>query len=102
MPRRAPRVALYQPWTGDGIDAGWTRWLLEQDHFHLTIVHNADIRDGRLRNRFDAVVFADQASAGDPRGVRVERDSAAGPRRHRSDWAWHSCSCSSRRAARSS
>ena len=60
MVLRAPRVALYEPWTGDGIDAGWTRWLLEQYDFHLTIVHNADIRDGRLRNRFDAVVFADQ------------------------------------------
>ena len=39
---------------------GWTRWVLEQYEFDVTTVHNADIRSGGLRQRFDAVIFADQ------------------------------------------
>jgi hypothetical protein len=58
---RTPRVALYQPWTGGNIDEGWTRWVLEQYEFPYTSVHNADIRAGNLRRRFDAIILADQA-----------------------------------------
>jgi hypothetical protein len=61
----APRVAMYQPWTGGNMDEGWTRWVLEQYEFNLTSIHNADIRAGKLRQRFDAIIIADQ----DPRGI---------------------------------
>ncbi|MGC4085479.1 MAG: hypothetical protein QM736_25990 [Vicinamibacterales bacterium] len=57
---RMPRVALYQPWTSGNIDEGWTRWVLEQYQFPYTTVHNADIRAGGLRRRFDAIILADQ------------------------------------------
>jgi hypothetical protein len=57
---RAPRVAMYQPWTGGNMDEGWTRWVLEQYEFNLTSIHNSDIRAGRLRQRFDAIIIADQ------------------------------------------
>jgi hypothetical protein len=60
QPLRTPRVALYQPWTSGNIDEGWTRWVLEQYEFPYTTVHNADIRAGNLRRRFDAIVLADQ------------------------------------------
>lgn len=60
LPLRAPRVALYQPWTGGNIDEGWTRWVLEQYEFPYTSVHNADLRAGSLRRRFDAIILADQ------------------------------------------
>jgi hypothetical protein len=56
----APRVAMYQPWTGGNMDEGWTRWVLEQYEFNLTSIHNADIRAGRLREKFDAIIIADQ------------------------------------------
>ena len=36
----APRVAMYQPWTGGNMDEGWTRWVLEQYEFNLTPIHN--------------------------------------------------------------
>jgi len=62
---RAPRVAMYQPWTGGNMDEGWTRWVLEQYEFNLTSIHNADIRAGKLRQKFDAIVLADQ----DPRSI---------------------------------
>ena len=58
---RQPRVALYSPWTGGSMDEGWTRWVLEQYEFPLTAIHNADIRRGGLRQRFDAIVIADQS-----------------------------------------
>ena len=60
QPFRAPRVAMYQPWTGGNMDEGWTRWVLEQYEFGLTSIHNDDIRAGRLRQKFDAIILADQ------------------------------------------
>jgi hypothetical protein len=51
---------MYQPWTGGNMDEGWTRWVLEQYEFNLTAIHNADIRAGRLRQQFDAIIIADQ------------------------------------------
>jgi Zinc carboxypeptidase len=57
---RSPRVAMYQPWTGGNMDEGWTRWVLEQYEFNLTSIHNADIRAGKLRQKFDVVILADQ------------------------------------------
>jgi hypothetical protein len=61
----APRVAMYQPWTGGNMDEGWTRWVLEQYEFNLTSIHNADVRAGKLRQKFDTIIFADQ----DPRAI---------------------------------
>ena len=61
----APRVAMYQPWTGGNMDEGWTRWVLQQYEFNLTSIHNADIRAGKLRQKFDAIIIADQ----DPRAI---------------------------------
>jgi hypothetical protein len=57
---RAPRVAMYQPWTGGSMDEGWTRWVLEQYEFNLSSIHNSDIRAGKLRQKFDAIIIADQ------------------------------------------
>jgi hypothetical protein len=57
---RAPRIAMYQPWTGGNMDEGWTRWVLEQYEFDLTSIHNAEIKAGKLRLKFDAIILADQ------------------------------------------
>jgi hypothetical protein len=62
---RTPRVAMYQPWTGGNMDEGWTRWVLEQYEFNLTSIHNAEIRAGKLRQKFDTIIIADQ----DVRGI---------------------------------
>ena len=45
------------------MDEGWTRWVLEQYEFNLTSLHNADIRAGKLRQKFDAIILADQNAA---------------------------------------
>jgi hypothetical protein len=68
----APRIGLYSPWTGGNMDEGWTRWTLEQYGFTNTTLHNEDIRAGKLRERFDAVILPDQ-------GPRQMIDGASGP-----------------------
>jgi hypothetical protein len=56
---RAPRIGLYQPWIAN-MDEGWTRWVLEQYEFPYTTLHNADLKAGKLREKFDVILFADQ------------------------------------------
>jgi hypothetical protein len=56
---RAPRIGLYQSWTGN-MDEGWTRWVLEQYEFPYVSLHNAAIKAGKLREKFDAIVLPDQ------------------------------------------
>jgi hypothetical protein len=69
----APRVAMYQPWTGGNMDEGWTRWVLEQYEFNLASIHNADVRAGKLRQKFDAIIVADQ----NPRDILEGYDAPA-------------------------
>ena len=69
----APRIATYQPWNGGNMDEGWTRWVLEQYEFGSSPIHNADIRAGALRQKFDAIVIADQS----PRDIVDGYDAAA-------------------------
>src|SRR6185503_15895975 len=38
----------------------WTRWVLEQYEFPYTTLHNAEIKAGKLREKFDAIVLPDQ------------------------------------------
>ena len=57
---RLPRIGLYQSWTAN-MDEGWTRWLLEQYEFPYTTLRNADIRAGRLADKFDVILFASQS-----------------------------------------
>ncbi|HEY7055620.1 MAG TPA: hypothetical protein VH458_03805, partial [Vicinamibacterales bacterium] len=56
----APRIGMYQPWAGGNMDEGWTRWVLEQYQFTSTPLHNADVRGGKLRERYDAIILPDQ------------------------------------------
>lgn len=55
-----PRTALYQPWTSN-MDEGWTRLVLEQFGFPYATIHNAEVRAGRLRDRFDCIIMPDQS-----------------------------------------
>ena len=56
---RAPRIGLYQSWTSS-MDEGWTRWVLEQYEFAYTSLHNAEMRAGKLREKFDVILMPDQ------------------------------------------
>jgi hypothetical protein len=54
-----PRIGLYESWTAS-MDAGWTRWLLEQYGFAFTLVHPEDFKSP-LVDRFDVLVMPDDA-----------------------------------------
>ena len=58
LPLGRPRLALYRPWV-ENIDEGWTRWLLEQYEFPFTTVHDAELRRGNLRAKYDAIILPD-------------------------------------------
>lgn len=60
---KVPRIALYKPWTAS-MDEGWTRWLLEQFEFPFKNVHDADIKAGGLRARFDVLVLPSMSGQG--------------------------------------
>ncbi len=59
------------------MDEGWTRWLLEQFGFAYTTVHNADLQAGGLRQKFDVIVFPDQAANGIENGYGAQAMPAA-------------------------
>jgi hypothetical protein len=53
-----PRIGIYEPWGGN-MDAGWTRKLFELWGLEHETLRNADFRMGNLKQRFDAIIFAD-------------------------------------------
>jgi hypothetical protein len=56
-------VGLYRSWV-PSIDEGWTRFVFETEMgVAYQEVHNRELRAGRLRERFDAVILPDQAPA---------------------------------------
>ncbi len=70
LPIVAPRVGVYEPWGGN-MDAGWTRWLLEQHEFPFMHVRNQDLRAGSLRNRFDVIIIPEITTSRLLRGLRA-------------------------------
>jgi hypothetical protein len=69
---KAPRLGLYQSWTAS-MDEGWTRWVLEQHEFGYTSLHNAEVKAGKLRDTYDAIILPDQQ----PRDILSGTESAS-------------------------
>ena len=67
---KAPRVGLYQSYV-PSMDEGWTRWLFDDFGFGYTSLHDADVKAGNLRARFDAIVIPDQQPAQLAQGHRA-------------------------------
>lgn len=57
---RTPRVGVYEPYRSD-MDGGWTQWLLDYYHVPYQPLKNETVRQGRLRERFDAIIIASQS-----------------------------------------
>jgi len=59
VPRHAlevPRLALLQTWF-DTQSAGWVRMIFDEQKIPYTLIMDEDVRKGRLRERFDVVLF---------------------------------------------
>ncbi len=55
----AQRIGIYRPWTAS-MDAGWTRWLLENFGFQFSSLRNGDFQAGSLSERFDVILIASE------------------------------------------
>ena len=64
------RIGLYDSWEAN-MDAGWTRWLLDRYAIPYTDLHDADIRAGSLRQKFDVIVLPQQNEQGMLHGWQV-------------------------------
>ena len=81
------------------MDEGWTRCVLDRYEFDYTKLHNEDIKPGKLRQRFDAIILPDQRTNSITRRSRLQdhrRPSIAAASASRLD----ACASSSPKAAR--
>jgi hypothetical protein len=60
------------------MDGGWTQWVFDAYQIPYTALRNGEIQKGRLRERFDTIVFASQNSAGILHGIRPGQDGGGG------------------------
>ena len=54
-----PRIGLFSAPTS--MDAGWTRWVLEQYGFQYRSISGADLEAGQLRSTIDVLIVTDEA-----------------------------------------
>ena len=52
----APRLGLWVPWA-DTDTIGWARYSLDQRHIPYTYVRDEDIRAGRLKQKYDVLLY---------------------------------------------
>ncbi len=62
LPLKPLRMGLYQPWVAN-LDEGWTRLIFDTWEFPYTTLHDADIRIGQLKQKYDVIVLTNVASA---------------------------------------
>ncbi|HEX9629449.1 MAG TPA: hypothetical protein VF961_05475, partial [Pyrinomonadaceae bacterium] len=54
------RLGLYKSHVA-AIDEGWSRWVLDQEHYKYASVEDAEIRSGDLNTNYNSIVIPDQA-----------------------------------------
>lgn len=52
------RIALWDTY-GGSMDSGWIRFIMEQYHFDATVIYAPDIDAGKLKEKYDVIVFVD-------------------------------------------
>ena len=57
-PLKPVRIGLYNTWSAS-MDEGWTRYFFDQFGLPFTLLHNAEVRAGKLAESVDAVVLCD-------------------------------------------
>jgi len=56
------RLGLYKPWVAN-MDEGWTRFIFDNWEFPYTSLHDAEIRSGRLKKKYDVIVLTNIPSS---------------------------------------
>jgi len=59
---RKPRIALHKSWVAS-MDAGWITYIFDNYSISYDLVTNAEIKAGRLNERYDVIVLADQRAS---------------------------------------
>ena len=54
------RIGLWDTF-GGSMPSGWLRWILEQHHFDFKLLYAKEINAGKLKEKFDAIIFVDGA-----------------------------------------
>ena len=52
------RIALWDTY-GGSMDSGWIRFIMEQFNFDATVIYPSDIDAGKLKEKYDVIVFVD-------------------------------------------
>jgi len=60
---RRLRVGVYQHYRGGSTDEGWTRWLLEQFRFPYASLLDAELKKGKLNEKFDVIILPEDSTA---------------------------------------
>lgn len=68
------KVGLYRP-DDPSVEEGWTRWVFDQYRFEYTSLSGGELRAGKLRTRFDALLLPSSNSSSG--GLRLDREAWA-------------------------
>jgi hypothetical protein len=56
------KLALYKSHV-PAMDEGWTRWVLEHEHFRYLSIEDSEVRSADLKSKYNAIVIPDQTRA---------------------------------------
>ena len=68
------KVGLYHP-DAPSVEEGWTRWVFDQYRFEYTSLSGGELRAGKLRMRFDAILLPSSGSS--LGGLELDREAWA-------------------------
>jgi hypothetical protein len=55
------KLGLFKPWIAN-MDEGWTRWIFDNWEFPYTTIHDEEIRNGDLKEKYDVIVLTNITS----------------------------------------
>lgn len=72
------KIALWDTY-GGSMPSGWVRLIMEQYHFNATVIYPEDIDAGKLKDKFDVIVFVDGSIPAYSAGANANAGRNAAP-----------------------